>query len=199
MSSQSPLCQSGREWGPMVGRICERGRFWAGSERAKELWMKRVVNLWKKLNWIREKKLLVCAPVSCRYLWLRCNVRASRECWLTSGVTTTHMNGGVTAGCQRYKKPSETQREIEAHTRASRYRSVVIYAANTILCCYGSLRGNCHIHSQQTTSQFGLLHTRPTNVVKQAWKVTWKSENDVKLEGAQRVHISAKWIFLQLL
>jgi len=33
VSSQSPLCQSGREWGPMVGRICERGRFWAGSER----------------------------------------------------------------------------------------------------------------------------------------------------------------------
>jgi len=34
MSSQSPLCHSGREWGPMVGRICEKGRFWAdGSER----------------------------------------------------------------------------------------------------------------------------------------------------------------------
>ena len=34
----------------MVGRICERGRFRAGSERVKELWMMRVVNLWKKLN-----------------------------------------------------------------------------------------------------------------------------------------------------
>jgi len=37
----------------MVGRICERGRprFSAGSERVKELWMLRVMNLWKKLNW----------------------------------------------------------------------------------------------------------------------------------------------------
>jgi len=35
----------------MVGRICERGRFRAGSERVKELWMMGVVNLWKKLNW----------------------------------------------------------------------------------------------------------------------------------------------------
>jgi len=33
VSSRSPLCQSERKWGPMVGRICERGRFWAGSER----------------------------------------------------------------------------------------------------------------------------------------------------------------------
>ena len=31
--------------GPMVGRICERGRFYPGSERVKELWMVRVVNL----------------------------------------------------------------------------------------------------------------------------------------------------------
>ena len=37
--------------GPMVGRICERGRFQAVSERVKELWMMSVVNLWKKLNW----------------------------------------------------------------------------------------------------------------------------------------------------
>jgi len=36
-----------KERGPMVGRICERGRFWARSERVKELWMMRVVNLWK--------------------------------------------------------------------------------------------------------------------------------------------------------
>jgi len=40
-----------KERGPMVGRICERGTFRAGSERVKELWMMRVVNLWKELNW----------------------------------------------------------------------------------------------------------------------------------------------------
>ena len=33
-----------------MGRICERGRFSAGSERMKELMM-RVVNLRKELNW----------------------------------------------------------------------------------------------------------------------------------------------------
>jgi len=38
-----PLSQSwGRE--SMVGKICERGRSWAGSEREKELWMVRVVS-----------------------------------------------------------------------------------------------------------------------------------------------------------
>jgi len=40
-----------KERRPMVGRICERGRFWAGSDRVKELWMMRVVNWWKELNW----------------------------------------------------------------------------------------------------------------------------------------------------
>ena len=40
-----------KERGPMVGRICERGRFKAESERMEELWMMRVVNLWKGLNW----------------------------------------------------------------------------------------------------------------------------------------------------
>jgi len=40
-----------KEWEPLVGRICERGKFEAGSERVKELWMMRVVNLWKELNW----------------------------------------------------------------------------------------------------------------------------------------------------
>jgi len=43
-NSQSPLCQSRRKRAPVVGRICE-------SERVKELWMMRVVNLWKELNW----------------------------------------------------------------------------------------------------------------------------------------------------
>jgi len=33
VSSQSPLCQSRTDWVPMVGRICERGRFWTGNER----------------------------------------------------------------------------------------------------------------------------------------------------------------------
>ena len=49
--SESAVSVQEKEWRPVVGRICERGRFWAGSERVKELWMMRVVNLWKKLNW----------------------------------------------------------------------------------------------------------------------------------------------------
>jgi len=28
----------------MVGKICGRGRFWAGSERVRELWMVKVVS-----------------------------------------------------------------------------------------------------------------------------------------------------------
>ena len=40
-----------KDRGLMVGRICERGGFYAGSERVKELWIMRVVNLWKQLNW----------------------------------------------------------------------------------------------------------------------------------------------------
>jgi len=31
--SESVVSVREKEWGPMVGRICERGRFWAGSER----------------------------------------------------------------------------------------------------------------------------------------------------------------------
>jgi len=34
--------EAGRE--SMVGKICERGRSWAGSERESELWMVRVVS-----------------------------------------------------------------------------------------------------------------------------------------------------------
>jgi len=34
--------EAGRE--SVVGKICERGRSWAGSERERELWMGRVVS-----------------------------------------------------------------------------------------------------------------------------------------------------------
>jgi len=47
---ESVVSIRGKEKGPMVGRICERARFWAGSGRVKELWMMKVVNLWKQLN-----------------------------------------------------------------------------------------------------------------------------------------------------
>ena len=52
VSSQSPLCQSGRKSEDLwwEGFVKEVG-YLAGSERVKELWMMRVVNSWKKLNW----------------------------------------------------------------------------------------------------------------------------------------------------
>jgi len=31
-------------WESVVGKICEKGRSWAGSERERELWMVRVVS-----------------------------------------------------------------------------------------------------------------------------------------------------------
>jgi len=44
--------QAGRE--SMVGKICERGRFWAGSERVRELWMVRVVSQQRKKSEIER-------------------------------------------------------------------------------------------------------------------------------------------------
>jgi len=41
-SVESCSPEAGRE--SMVGKICERGRSWGGSERDRELWMVRVVS-----------------------------------------------------------------------------------------------------------------------------------------------------------
>jgi len=40
----------------MVGKICEKGRSWAGSERERELWMVRVVRWESKKMWQQHEQ-----------------------------------------------------------------------------------------------------------------------------------------------
>jgi len=47
-----------QSWGreSMVGRICEKGRSWAGSERERELWMERVGSWQSEKMWQEDER-----------------------------------------------------------------------------------------------------------------------------------------------
>jgi len=47
--------QAGRE--SILGKLCERGMFWAGSERLRELWMVRVVSQRRENMWLEQEKV----------------------------------------------------------------------------------------------------------------------------------------------